>query len=219
MQRSSDWFDWTNVGRRGGIAAALLLALSVPGEAFGQSVIKRPGAHPRYDVEVEPHFVFQWANRFAGDGFGPGVRVNIPLFHNGPIKTLNNSMAIGPGFDLTFGDDNCRWWWDRQPRDEWLRSRNCGVTELWFPVVLQWNFYVTRSISVFGEPGFAIAHRRWSWEWWCDNRGGPICQYSGTDTDFAPVFWAGARFMFSDAIGATVRVGVPYISAGINFLL
>lgn len=219
MQRASEWFKLGKIWHRVWIAAVLLLAIGIPAEAVGQSVIKRPGAHARYGVEVEPHFVYQWTNRFAGDGFGPGVRVNIPLFHNGPIKTLNNSMAIGPGFDLTFGDDNCRWWWNSQAQDDWPRNRDCSVTELWFPVVLQWNFYLTQAISVFGEPGFAIAHRRWNWEWWCDGRGGPICEYSDSDTDFAPVFWAGARFMFSDGIGATVRVGVPYISAGINFLL
>ena len=74
-------------------------------------------------------------------------------------------------------------------------------------------------ISVFGEPGLAFAHRRWDWEWWCNDVNGAICDYDDSDTDLEFVFWGGGRFMFSDTIGATVRVGSPYVSAGINFLL
>jgi hypothetical protein len=129
-------------------------------------------------------------------------------------------MAIGFGLDVTFGDNDCRWWWNRFDRDRWLGDADCSVTEFWFPVVLQWNFFLTDVISVFGEPGFAIAHRRWDWQWWCDGEpDGPICDYDDSETDIEFVFWGGARFMFSDSVGATVRVGTPYISAGINFLL
>ncbi len=196
------------------------LVLLAPAVSQAQSVIKNPGDHPRYSVELEPHFVFQWANRFGGDdGFGPGVRINIPFLANGPIPKLNNNMAIGFGLDLTFGDNNCRWWWNRYDRNLWLNNADCSVTEFWLPVTLQWNFFLTKMISVFGEPGFAIAHRRWDWDWYCNGANGALCNYDGSDTDVEFVFWGGARFMFSDSVGATVRIGVPYISAGINFLL
>lgn len=191
-----------------------------PAPAFAQSVIKQPGNHSKYSVEVEPHLALQWSNRFGGgDGFGPGVRVNIPFLDNGPISTINNNMAIGFGLDVTFGENNCRWWWNRYEPDWRIAGADCSVTEVWLPVVVQWNFFLTKMISVFGEPGFAIAHRRWDWDWWCTNQGGPICEYDDTDTDLEMVFWGGARFMFSDGIGATVRLGVPYVSAGIHFLL
>jgi hypothetical protein len=199
---------------------SLLALLSMPRVAEARSVIKQPGNHPDYSVEIEPHFVFQWANRFGDDdGFGPGVRVNIPFLDNGPIKTINNNMAIGVGLDITFGDNDCRWWWNRHERDEWLDHEDCSVTEVWLPVTLQWNFFLTDVISVFGEPGFAISHRRWDWDWYCERGSGALCDYDDSDTGLDFVFWGGARFMFSDTIGATVRIGSPYVSVGVNFLL
>jgi hypothetical protein len=179
--------------------------------------IKQPGAHPDYGVEIEPHLLLQWTNRPWGDeGFGPGIRINVPLMDNGPIDKINNNMAIGFGFDWAHFGDICKYWWGRrfagQPDD-----LDCSADVFWFPVVLQWNFWLTPVISVFGEPGLAIEHTRWRWEGYCN--GFEICDFDGSDTDLEFVFWGGARFMFSDSVGATVRVGTPYISAGINFLL
>lgn len=201
-----------------GTALGLSL-LAAPSEAAAQSIVKQPGNHPHYSVELEPHAVFQWSNRFGGDdGFGPGARVNIPFLSNGPIKSINNNMAIGVGLDITFGDNNCQWWWNRLPRDRFSNA-DCHVTEVWMPVMLQWNFFLTKVISVFVEPGFAIAHRRWDWQWYCDGNAPALCDYDDSDTDLEVAFWGGARFMFSDTVGATVRVGTPYLAVGINFLL
>lgn len=198
-----------------GFLAATLVA---PDVASGASVIKRPGAHQKYDFELEPHLVFQWDNRFGDDdGFGPGVRFNIPFLDNGPISKINNNMAIGFGADLTFGDNDCRWWWGRY-NVAWDNRNDCSVTELWFPVVLQWNFFLTDIISVFGEPGLAFVHRSWDWEWYCQGNGGAICSYDDSDNELEAVFGAGARFQFTDTVGLTVRVGTPYVSVGANFL-
>src|SRR6478752_6222242 len=88
-----------------GFAASGLLLLGLCSEARAQSVIRQPGNHPDYGFEIEPHLAFQWMNRFGADsGFGPGARFNIPFFHNGPIKTINNNMGISFGLDITFGD-------------------------------------------------------------------------------------------------------------------
>jgi hypothetical protein len=45
--------------------------------------------------------VLDWAGAPGPDseGFGAGFRASIPLFHNGPIDTINNNMAITFGFD------------------------------------------------------------------------------------------------------------------------
>jgi hypothetical protein len=199
-----------------GAAAGAAVLLASPAAS---AQIKQPGAHPDYSVEIEPHFVFQWTNTVWGEeGFGGGVRFNVPLMDNGPIDKINNNMAIGFGLDYVHFDDICRHWWGRWWSDP-RRGDNCSADVFWFPVVLQWNFFLTPIISVFGEPGFAIAHRRFEWEWWCGGAGGAVCEYDDTDTDLEFVFWAGARFMFSESVGATVRVGTPYISAGINFML
>lgn len=196
--------------------ALALSALGVCGNAHAQAIVRQPGNHPHYDVEIEPHLALQWADRHGADsGAGPGVRFNIPFLHNGPIKTINNNMAITFGLDITFGGGG----YSCYPYDRRVAGYDCSVTEFWLPVALQWNFFLTKVISVFGEPGFAIAHRRWSYPWYCEGNGRPLCNEHFNDTTIEPVFWAGGRFMFSDKVGATIRLGFPMVSAGINFLL
>jgi hypothetical protein len=195
--------------------------LGFPAAAQAQSVIKQPGNHPDYAVEIEPHLAFQWAGRLgANEGFGPGARVNIPFMHNGPISTINNNMGISFGLDVTFGDGGLGYCYGPYYDRRLYSGYDCSVTEFWLPVAMQWNFWLTKVISVFGEPGFAIAHRRWNYDVYCNgNLGDPACDrhFSSTDIDF--IFGGGGRFMFSDHVGATVRIGYPMITAGINFLL
>lgn len=122
------------------------------------------------------------------------------------ITRLNWSRiwcSIGPGFPRP------------DPRVGWYED--CSINSFWFPVVLQWNFYLTDIISVFGEPGLAIVHHRW--DRWGRCWSPDFCDPDGNDTTLRPALWGGARFMFSDRIGATVRLGFPSITAGISFLL
>src|ERR1019366_159375 len=67
------------------------------------------------------------------------------------------------------------------------------------PVVMQWNFWLSPHWSVFGEPGIAIG--------------------SGRDTEPWPVLDVGGRFLFTDRISLTMRVGFPDVSVGVSFLL
>jgi hypothetical protein len=200
------------------LCLAALVWLAFPAAAQAQAVIKQPGNHPDYAVEIEPHLAFQWAGRYgSNDGVGPGARFNIPFMHNGPISTINNNMGISFGLDVTFGGGQ-GWCYNRYADRRFYAGYDCSSTEFWLPVAMQWNFWLTKVISVFGEPGFAIAHRRWSYDY-CAVSGDLGCDqhYSSTDLDF--IFGAGGRFMFSDHIGATVRIGYPMLTAGINFLL
>ncbi len=191
-----------------GTAFAAMLPLTslfwCPGTAHAVSTIKQPGMHPHYSVELEPHLLFDFdgGNRYADDdGFGPGMRFAIPIVDDGPITKINNSMAIGFGVDWSSHDGHCV-------------GRDCDVNQFWFPVVLQWNFWLTDVISVFGEPGLAFRHTTWDDELCVDRR----CN-DDSDNDLKPTFWAGGRFMFSDTVGGVVRLGWPYVSLGINFLL
>src|ERR1700689_4701416 len=40
--------------------------------ARADDTIKRPGDHPHYSVELEPHVLVGWADQWAGTGFGIG---------------------------------------------------------------------------------------------------------------------------------------------------
>jgi hypothetical protein len=208
---------------RAPLAAALVALLIVLASPVAEAQIKQPGAHPDYSVEIEPHVVFQWAREpLADEGIGLGGRFTIPFLDNGPISKINNNMGIGFGIDWVHFEDPCwGYWrgWFGGPRDPRFFPNDCEATVLHFPVVLQWNFFLTPMISVFGEPGLAIEHTNITFDWYCNGPGAPICEIDEDDTDVEFVFWGGARFMFGDTIGAVVRVGTPYLSAGITFLL
>jgi hypothetical protein len=157
------------------------------------SVISRPGYHPRYFFEAEPHLA---ANFFKpgpeeSDGFGPGFRGTFNLADRAFIKGINNSVGIGVGADFLFLGKHCK------------LGAGCNTyTEVIFPAVMQWNFWLTKSWSVFGEPGFAFRLR------------------SHQDDKFEPfVFYAGGRYHFSDRIALTMRVGWPTFSVGASFFL
>jgi len=201
------------------IAPALfVLMLAAPAPAQ----IKEPGAHPQYAVEIEPHLTLGWTDaphHFAGDGVGLGLRASIPLMHNGPIPSINNSLAI------TFGLDWLRFGYDHGYGCRDLPGPACddydySADAFWVPVAVQWNFFVHRRISVFGELGLAVAHERWSWARPCPDAPGAFCSYRDSHTSFAElVFYPGARFMISDRFGLTVRIGFPHVTLGASLFL
>jgi hypothetical protein len=136
------------------------------------STIKQPGAHPDYVFEAEPHLLVA-----PFDDFRPGVgfRGTFEIVHNGFISRINNSVGIGVGADWT--KDHFR-----------------------LPVVMQWNFWLSRNWSVFGEPGGLI-------------------DFGKGKTRPHPAFYAGGRFHFTERITLTMRVGHPTASVGVSFLL
>lgn len=194
--------------------------------AAAAQTIKQPGAHPHYSLDLEPHLVVMWDRgpaqhyQYDDDGFGLGLRATIPLFHNGPIPKINNNMGIGFGLDFVhFGydtDEYCALYggpWCNGPRDY-------SANVFWFPVVMQWNFFVHPRIAVFGEVGMALSVTSYHLSVPCNPNPNMLCDASDTDVDpFEPIFSAGGRFMLSDAIGLTVRLGYPQVTFGASFLL
>ena len=178
------------------------LALSLlAGPASAQSIIKRPGAHPDYVFEAEPHLIFRDRHGHGGMGFGPGFRGTVVIVDRGFISKINDSVGIGFGMDILFGDEHCHGG----------RGNNRGTchdhgTQFVLPVVMQWNFWLHRKWSVFGEPGFALIMG--------DND-------HGDNLDFDPfVLHAGGRFHFTDTITLTMRLGFPaQLSVGVSFLI
>jgi hypothetical protein len=175
-------------------------------EAQELSTIREPSAHRMYPVELEPHFTASFVSPY--DGIGVGGRFSVPVVRNGFVPSINNNVAIGFGLDWVHGQG--------------CFPNNCvGHDSLWFPAVMQWNFFLTKHWSVFGEPGLAIAHSL---------QGGGLCptrdvfgnlvytDCGSTRTDLEPIFMAGARYHFADKFALTMRAGYPGISIGGSFM-
>ena len=175
-----------------------LMALAWSRTALADSsTIKRPGAHPPYFVELEPHFVlgpFDPPEVGTGTGIGPGVRVTLEFLDNGPIQKINNTMGIGLGLDWVHYAKGGRC------EDDPL-CKDTSVDHYYVPIVLQWNFWLSQNWSVFGEPGIAF-------------RASPDTR----DRFDTWVIGGGGRLHFSDAVALTLRVGMPAFSAGVSFL-
>jgi hypothetical protein len=184
------------------LAAAVLttLALGVPlRTARAESIVKEPGVHPSYRVELEPHFLFQpleppRVEVGAGPGFGPGVHVAIEFLDNGPIPTINNTMALGFGLD-----------WIHFTRGGRCIDAACEDTKVdhyYFPVVVQWNFWLT--------------------DRWRRVRGARL-RVPLLPADRGrlrqPHRRVGARFHVAPRMTLTLRAGYPTTSAGLSFLL
>jgi len=174
--------------------AAIGSVVTLASLAHAESIVDQPRNHPSYALELEPHLLLGWANVDTNDpipkridfnkhaGFGPGLRLSIPLVDNGFIPKINNNVAIGFGVD-------------------WAHyGTNSDV--LWFPAVLQWNFFLTDVITAFGEPGISLRHASYRDNPWA------------VDT----VLQLGAKFMFGRYVGLTVRAGYPYFSVGVSML-
>ena len=179
--------------------------------AGAQSIIKNPGDHPRYSVEMEPHVNLGWANRgYAGSSaaLGAGARFSIPIVHNGFISSINNSVAISFGLDYLRYGCNVRFV---------NTDYDCGASYLLFPVAMQWNFWLSPKFSVFGEPGLYIYHG--FFDDICSGPGNQRFCTTPTQTSVDFMFHAGGRFHINDTVALTLRVGYPTLSFGVSFLL
>ena len=212
------------IARRLSIATVLgLVGAASPREARADDTIKRPGDHPHYSVELEPHGLLAWSDQWVGTGFGLGGRVSIAITHDGFVKTINNSVAIGLGLDwVHYGGTGC-YYDPRFPNYCYGPGYYGSADFLQFPIVLQWNFYVAEHWSVFGEPGLYIWHAFYP-SYPCGAPGLPGCglyYYGyGNDTGVGPAFWVGGRYHFSDSVSLTMRLGYPdLLTIGVSFFL
>lgn len=168
-------------------------------------IINRPGYHPRYTFEAEPHLLLGFVDppgNAGGNGVGLGFRGTVKVLENGFVPSINNNIGVGFGLDFVhYGSSRCV-----RFNLAGFCERSDAVDDVWFPVVLQWNFFLSRNWSVFGEPGFALRYESWD---------GP-----GSHLHFDPVqFYVGGRFHFTDNITLTMRLGYPTFSLGASFLL
>jgi len=199
------------LARLAGLVAGFSLASSLSGTALAQSTIKNPGDRPHYTVELEPHLVlgpFDPPGPGPGSdgGYGLGLRASFEIVRDGFIQKLNDSVSLGVGLDVLQYDGDARGQCeDFEPGLNGTRIctevRGSGNSVYYLmPVVMQWNFWLARRWSVFGEPGLVL-------------------RYSDDDFGVSPfALYAGGRFHFSDAVALTLRVGYPTFSLGVSFL-
>lgn len=177
------------------IAACFALTLA-PTSAHAQSVIKNPNAHPDYRVELEPHgdLIFF---RYGGAGYEGYSRAYFgnPEFGAGFRATIEvGDPAFIPKINntvgITFGIDltNCRFC-------------NGDDFRIWNPVGLQWNFWFTDKWSAFADLGFMLRNNGF---------------YHHVYADFFGML--GGRYMFTDRVGLTMRIGYPFVSLGVSFM-
>jgi hypothetical protein len=199
--------------------AAAGIALSIgPSAALADDTIKRPGDHPKYVVEIEPHALWGWTHYDYAptDGFGLGGRFSIPIVDNGFVPSINNSVAIGFGVDwLHYSGTGC---YVYNVGGHIYTGPCYGVGDanyLFFPIVMQWNFFVAEKWSVFGEPGLIVYHGFFDYCYGAAPGSGCVNPTS-TGVDFA--FYAGGRYHVSDHVALVMRIGYPTFSFGVSFM-
>ncbi len=120
--------------RRLFLPCALASALWAAPARAEESIIKNPGDHPRYGIDVEPHVLVGYGGYGLKNGTpGLGVRGTFILVENGFVPSLNNNVGLGLGIDAFLSG---------------------GAVDV--PVVMQWNFFLSTHWSVFGEPGLGL---------------------------------------------------------------
>lgn len=195
-------FHLARVRAFGTFVAVLLAAALCEASARADDTIRRPGDHPFYAVEAEPHLVFGWGGPYAPGGFGLGGRLSIPIVHNGFIPTINNSIAISFGADWVHYE-SC--WY----------AGSCSANYFDLPIAMQWNFYVAHRWSVFGEPGAVLYFGSYP-----DCPLQPnLCPGRPPTVGVVPALFLGGRYHITDKTALTLRVGFPSFSVGFSFFL
>lgn len=175
-------------------------AVAFVAPARADDTIKTPGDHPKYAVEIEPHVLLGWHNVWPGSGgFGLGGRFSIPVVENGFIPSINNSVAVGFGIDWVHYE-GC-----------YFRGR-CVANYFYFPVVMQWNFFVAKNFSAFGEPGILLYYGTFDD---CDPNDRDCREPSRFGP--SPALFIGGRYHFNEKVALTFRIGYPAFSFGVSF--
>lgn len=194
------------------LRALALLCVGWPLAAHAQSIARHPDQHPHYSFEAEPHLALGLLDPpgfGAGTGLGFGLRGTVKLLDRGFIPQLNDSVGLGFGLDYVRYDG---WQGPRGACLEFVPGpsgvpicvRTSAIDHInyfYVPVVMQWNFWLHRQWSVFGEPGLGL-------------------HFEDGQFELDPfIFYAGGRFHVSDRITLTMRIGYPTFTFGASFLL
>jgi len=182
-----------------GCAAAIGCVASSTLASAQETPERRDIGRASYALEIEPHLAFGPANVYGNTGFGGGLRLGVPLAV-GHIGRLPDNLALGFGGDIIHYE-NC-YFGDR-----------CGANYLMFPVDVQWNVYVARTVSLFGEAGAFV------YKGFLDAcRAGDVGCSAPSDFGVLPTLALGVRAHISDSTTFLARVGYPTVTLGFSFL-
>ena len=203
-----------------GLASATSIALIFQAQSgSAQGLIRHPGEHIDYSVELEPHVAFgpfDPPGNTNGTGLGLGMRATIPIMKNGFVSTINNSVGVSFGFDWLHysGQDvvvgPCARW-VAGPNNTLICVQVAGpgvgpANYVFLPVAMQWNFWLHQKFSVFGEPGLVIYYRKPTY-------------FENSGVGLAPMLDIGGRWHFARPAALTFRFGYPVFSLGVSFFL
>lgn len=180
-------------------------AIAVPSSARADVYVHvegppfEPAQASDYSLEVEPHFTFGPANVYGDTGFGAGVRLGIPLA-TGHIGSVPDNIALSLGPDVVHYD-NC------------FYSGYCGANYLMFPVAAQWNLFVARRVSVFGEGGLYLYKG-----WFTGCAPGDVGCSAPSDFGVLPTLAIGGRIQLGETAALTLRLGYPTTTLGVSFM-
>jgi hypothetical protein len=199
-------------------AALLVVGLLIPAcaaWAAEQVVVYDDRAPIGYAFEIEPHLVLGTAPPGPGHGSGAGIglRGSFVLIPDGFIRGVNDSVALGVGVDyahyagalaLQGFRDQCLHF-EPGPNGTSVctevTSNGGSYNYLFAPVVVQWNFWLTRRFSAFGEPGI------------------DLYLLGGHGFGISPALYLGGRFQVADRIALTLRIGYPTLTFGVSFMM
>lgn len=153
-----------------------------------------------YPIEVEPHFTFGAENVYGNTGYGGGLRLSLPVVA-GYLGRVPDNLAISFGGDVVHYE-NC-YFPDR-----------CGANYLMLPVAAQWNIFVARRVSIFGEAGAFLYKGFFDV---CAPGDGPGC-VAPSDFGVLPTLAVGGRIHIGRNASFLARVGYPTITLGFSFL-
>ena len=141
------------------------------------------------------------------------MRGSFVLIPDGFIPGVNDSVALGVGLDYAHYDgalglqgvrDQCLHF-EPGPNGTsvctQVTSNGGSYNYLFVPVVMQWNFWLTRRFSAFGEPGVDL--------YLLGNHGFGI----------GPALYLGGRFQIADRMTLTLRIGYPTLALGVSFMM
>ncbi|MEM9189813.1 MAG: hypothetical protein AAGF12_11590 [Myxococcota bacterium] len=197
--------------------AAIVIGSLFAGTAQAQTIIERPGRHPSYRLELEPHGLLGPGiapGDSGGVGLGAGLRATIVVAPRGFVPTWNDTFGIGFGGDWLYHVGHgsqvgqCT---DRTtapngtPVCTEVEGMGRSAHYFYVPVVAQWALWIVKELSVFLEAGLAMyiqAQRR-----------------DDIDLGVYPVVHIGGRWHFAERIALTARLGIPAFTLGVSFLL